>query len=103
MVQAIMEEEGGELFDVRSVRLGHVQRGGSPSPFDRILAARLATAAIETLQSLKADASDYLCLGLRGKYIVATELEEALAEINWPSERPKQEWFMELRELARIL
>ena len=103
MVQSIMEEEGGDLFDVRSVRLGHVQRGGSPSPFDRILAARLATTAIETLQSLEEDASDYLCLGLRGKDIVATGLEEALAEIGWPNERPKEEWFMELRELARIL
>jgi len=103
MVQSIMEEEGGDLFDVCSVRLGHVQRGGPPSPFDRILAARLATTAIETLQSLEKDASDYLCLGLRGKYIVATELEEALTEINWPNERPKEEWFMKLRELARIL
>ncbi|HEY53898.1 MAG TPA: 6-phosphofructokinase [Caldilineae bacterium] len=103
MVQNIMEEEGGDLFDVRSVRLGHVQRGGSPSPFDRILAARLATAAVETLQSLEADAFDYLCLGLSGKDIVATELEKAMAEVDWPHERTKQEWFMELRELARIL
>jgi 6-phosphofructokinase 1 len=103
MVQAIMEEEGGDLFDVRSVRLGHVQRGGSPSPFDRILAARLATAAMETLQSLEDNATDCLCMGLRGKQIVATELDAALAEIDWPHERAKQEWFMELRELARIL
>jgi len=103
MVQNIMEEEGGDLFDVRSVRLGHTQRGGSPTPFDRILAARLATAAMETLQSLEAGAADCLCLGLRGKRIVATGLDEALAEIDWPNERPKEEWFMELRELARLL
>ena len=103
MVQNIMEEEGGDIFDVRSVRLGHTQRGGAPSPFDRILAARLAIAAIETLQSLNDNASDYLCLGLKGKQIIATELETALAEIDWPHERPKDEWFMELRELARIL
>ncbi len=103
MVQSIMEEEGGDLFDVRSVRLGHVQLGGSPSPFDRILAARLATVAVETLQSLNESATDCLCLGLRGKHIIATELDTALAEIDWPLERPKEEWFMKLRELARIL
>jgi 6-phosphofructokinase 1 len=37
-------------FDIRSTILGHVQRGGNPSAFDRILASRLggaATAAIE--------------------------------------------------------
>ena len=103
MVQAIMEEEGGDLFDVRSVRLGHVQRGGPPSPFDRILAARLATAAMETLQSLEDNATDCLCMGLRGNRIVASELSAALTEIDWPHERTSQEWFMELRELARIL
>ena len=103
MVQNIMEEEGGDLFDVRSVRLGHTQRGGSPTPFDRILAARLATAAIETLQSLNESATDCFCMGLRGKHIVATELDVALSEIDWPNERLKDEWFWELRELSRIL
>ncbi len=103
MIQNIMEEEGGDLFDVRSVRLGHTQRGGSPSPFDRILAARLATAAIETLKSLEDNATDCLCLGLRGKHIITTELEVALEEIERPYERLKDEWFMELSELARIL
>ncbi|OQY27139.1 MAG: 6-phosphofructokinase, partial [Anaerolineaceae bacterium 4572_5.1] len=42
---ALFEKEGGDLFDVRQSILGHVQRGGSPSPFDRIQATRLATKA----------------------------------------------------------
>ncbi len=36
-------------FSVRATQLGHVQRGGVPSAFDRILASRLGTAAVETL------------------------------------------------------
>jgi len=37
--------------EIRTVVLGHVQRGGTPSGFDRILAARLANKAIEVLDS----------------------------------------------------
>ena len=36
-------------FDVRMVILGHVQRGGAPSAFDRILASRLGSAAVQKL------------------------------------------------------
>jgi 6-phosphofructokinase 1 len=36
-------------FDVRVTTLGHVQRGGTPSAFDRLLATRLASAAVEHL------------------------------------------------------
>ena len=36
-------------FEVRPVILGHVQRGGSPSAFDRVLASRLGAAAVDAL------------------------------------------------------
>ena len=36
-------------YDVRVTILGHLQRGGKPSAFDRILASRLGVAAIEAL------------------------------------------------------
>jgi 6-phosphofructokinase 1 len=39
-------EEG---FDVREVVLGHVQRGGTPTAFDRLLAARMGVRAVESL------------------------------------------------------
>lgn len=102
MIRRILDAEGGELFDVRAVTLGHVQRGGSPSPFDRILAARLGKAAVEALLRMR-DQAGFRTIGLRGKHIVTTELSEAMAEIAWPAERPHHEWFMALRDLARIL
>ena len=36
-------------FDVRMIILGHVQRGGAPSAFDRILASRLGAAAVQKM------------------------------------------------------
>lgn len=54
--------------------LGHLQRGGSPSSFDRILGSRLGYAAVNAL--LKGESQKMV--GLRGNSICLTELEEAL-------------------------
>lgn len=102
MIQRIMDAEGGEQFDVRSVTLGHVQRGGAPSPFDRILGARLGNAAVNALRDCGGQ-PHCRTVGLRGKHVVALDLDTALSEIDWVNERPKHQWFMELRELARVL
>lgn len=102
IIRRIMDAEGGEFFDVRSVVLGHVQRGGSPTPFDRILAARLALGAVRHLAEHK-DSCFCRSVGLRGKNVITLDMEEALAEMDWPLERPKRQWFMELRELTRVL
>src|SRR6185503_12726800 len=37
-------------FDLRVTTLGHVQRGGAPGAFDRLLATRLAAAAVDCLE-----------------------------------------------------
>lgn len=37
-------------FQIRATQLGHVQRGGTPSAFDRILATRLGAAAIQSIE-----------------------------------------------------
>jgi len=47
---AYFKEHGKRLgFDLRLTKLGHVQRGGSPGAFDRILATRLGAGAVEYL------------------------------------------------------
>ena len=46
---ALFEAEGKGLYDVRSAILGHMQQGGTPSPFDRIQATRLAGKCIDWL------------------------------------------------------
>lgn len=102
-IRRIIEEEGGSLFDVRSVILGHLQRGGAPSPFDRILAARLGAAAIDHLNQGFDSGHLYRCIGLQGKHILTLDIDEALQELDMPHERPKEEWWMALRDLARNL
>jgi 6-phosphofructokinase 1 len=42
-------EHGRLGFDLRVTQLGHVQRGGTPGAFDRLLATRLAVGAVEAL------------------------------------------------------
>jgi 6-phosphofructokinase 1 len=45
------EREKGRLgFDLRVTTLGHVQRGGAPGAFDRLLATRLAAASVDCLE-----------------------------------------------------
>ena len=61
-------------FDARATILGHIQRGGSPSPFDRVLATRLGIAAVDEL--IKGNGG--VCMGIFKNEVVATPIEEAL-------------------------
>ncbi|NNF65624.1 MAG: ATP-dependent 6-phosphofructokinase [Acidimicrobiia bacterium] len=67
--------EAGERFESRITRLGHVQRGGSPSAFDRLLAARFGVAAIEAID----DGATNLMVGLDGRSISRVGLDEVVS------------------------
>jgi 6-phosphofructokinase 1 len=67
-------EENMPEYDVRVSVLGHMQRGGSPSCFDRVLASRLGVKAVETLLDGK---SNYM-VGLYQDKITLTPLEQAI-------------------------
>ncbi len=69
-------KEAGCPFDTRVVLLGHLQRGGSPTPADRILAARLGDFAVEALDR---DASGVMAGDIRGE-LVLTPFEETYAQ-----------------------
>ena len=61
-------------YDVRVSVLGHMQRGGSPSCFDRVLASRLGVKAVESLIEGK---SNYM-VGLQNDKVALTPLEQAI-------------------------
>ena len=61
-------------YDVRVTILGHLQRGGSPSAYDRILASRLGVGAIE---ALKEDQRNVM-IGIRNDKIVYVPFTEAI-------------------------
>ncbi|CAL2055625.1 6-phosphofructokinase [Tenacibaculum sp. 190524A05c] len=67
-------EENMPEYEVRVSVLGHMQRGGSPSCFDRVLASRLGVKAVELI----IDGKSNLMVGLRDNKVVATDLEKAI-------------------------
>jgi 6-phosphofructokinase 1 len=63
-------------YDIKVTILGHLQRGGSPSSFDRILGSRLGYAAVKALLA----GETQKMVGLQANYIKLTSLEEALTQ-----------------------
>jgi len=67
-------EENLPEYDVRVSVLGHMQRGGSPSCFDRVLASRLGVKSVELLL----DGKTNLMVGLKDNEIITTSISEAI-------------------------
>jgi len=101
-IESLFEHESAGMFDVRSAVLGQVQRGGQPSPFDRIHATRLTAAAVEHLiaQALSDDPTSAM-VGIRRGYVEFTDLAEFPELIDVRARRPRKSgWWMALRRIA---
>ncbi|NVB38483.1 6-phosphofructokinase [Pseudenhygromyxa sp. WMMC2535] len=92
-LERILIDEYGERigFELRATILGHVQRGGAPTVFDRLLGARFGAHAIDCL----ARGETGVLVGLRGRAVQTTPLSEIIGKI-----KPLD---MSLVELARVL
>lgn len=75
-VKQVLEERLGE--DTRVTSLGHVQRGGSPSVFDRYLGTALGHAAVRQLVDSPTD--ECQLIGIRGHDIVSSPLMDCVAQ-----------------------
>jgi 6-phosphofructokinase 1 len=71
----LIEERTGR--ESRAVVLGHVQRGGTPTPFDRVLATRFGLAAVDAVH----DGQSGVMVALRGTEIVRVPLAAATAQL----------------------
>lgn len=78
-------------YETRITILGHIQRGGSPTAFDRVLASRMGYASIKVLEKEEGG----LMMALKGGKIAAVPLEEVLSN--------KRTLDVELVEMAKIL
>ena len=67
-------EENFPEYDIRVSVLGHMQRGGSPSCYDRVLASRLGVKAVESILEGK---SNYM-VGILNDKVALTPLEQAI-------------------------
>ncbi|MCP4425182.1 MAG: 6-phosphofructokinase [Chloroflexi bacterium] len=103
-MSALFEEEGGDLFDVRQAILGHMQQGGDPSPFDRILATRLAAQCVEFLEAqIGSEELESACIGLVRGEIALTNLRDVPRKLDFAHARPKKQWWLDLRSVAQVL
>lgn len=88
MARNIQEITG---IDARVTVLGHIQRGGSPTAFDRVLASKLGARAVELL----AEGRSARVVGVRGNKVVDVDISEAL--------EMKKDIDHEMLELAYVL
>ncbi|MCT4593706.1 MAG: 6-phosphofructokinase [Anaeromicrobium sp.] len=84
-----IQEKSG--LEARLTTLGHLQRGGSPVAYDRILASRMGERAVKLLMEGKKSRA----IGITGTEICDQDISEALSM--------KKEMNMELYELAKVL
>lgn len=80
-------------YDVRVTILGHVQRGGSPSAFDRVIASRMGVAAIEALL----EDQKSIMIGMVNNEIVYVPFNKALK-----NKKPLNAKSLELIEILSI-
>jgi ATP-dependent phosphofructokinase / diphosphate-dependent phosphofructokinase len=81
-VARILEEKTG--ISTRSATIGHIQRGGSPTLFDRILGSRVGVKAVEMIH----DGEFGKMAALRGTELIAIPLTEAVGKLK----TVPQEW-----------
>lgn len=81
----------GVGFSTRMTILGHIQRGGRPSAFDRLLATRMGVKAVDALLAGKTD----VMVGLQGRHVVDVPLEEVVGK--------QREANLEYYEMAKML
>lgn len=114
-IYRLYSEEGKGLFSTRMNVLGHMQQGGSPSPFDRNMGTKMAAKCVEWLvdqlkTNTKPDGTIYAnnnesacLLGLVRRQYRFTPVQELIPQSNFEQRIPKVQWWLKLRPLLRIL
>uniref|UniRef100_A0A4W5QP47 Phosphofructokinase, platelet n=1 Tax=Hucho hucho TaxID=62062 RepID=A0A4W5QP47_9TELE len=113
-IYQLYSEEGKGVFDCRKNVLGHMQQGGAPSPFDRNFGTKIAAKAIQWIsrklkESYKegkvfANTEDTACLlGMRRRAMVFQPVVQLKDETDFVHRIPKEQWWLKLRPLMKIL
>ncbi|KAM9387025.1 ATP-dependent 6-phosphofructokinase, platelet type isoform 4-T4 [Phaethornis superciliosus] len=113
-IYQLYSEEGKGVFDCRKNVLGHMQQGGAPSPFDRNFGTKISAKAmqwiskklVETYRKGKvfANTDDSVCLlGMRRRTLLFQPVAELKNETDFVHRIPKEQWWLKLRPLMKIL
>ncbi|XP_060681087.1 ATP-dependent 6-phosphofructokinase, platelet type-like isoform X3 [Hemiscyllium ocellatum] len=113
-IYQLYSEEGKGVFDCRKNVLGHMQQGGSPSPFDRNFGTKISAKAMQWITNkltetyrqgrVFANSADSACvLGMRRRTLVFQPVTELQDETDFKHRIPKEQWWLKLRPLMKIL
>ncbi|XP_034252698.1 ATP-dependent 6-phosphofructokinase isoform X3 [Thrips palmi] len=114
-IYRLYSEEGKGLFSARMNVLGHMQQGGSPTPFDRNMGTKMAAKSVEWMvgqlkQHCREDGSinvsspdSAVMMGIVRRQYKFTPLQDLKAGTNFDQRIPKVQWWLKLRPLLRIL
>ncbi|KAM6925075.1 LOW QUALITY PROTEIN: ATP-dependent 6-phosphofructokinase, muscle type-like [Xenentodon cancila] len=110
----LYSEEGKGIFDCRKNILGHMQQGGTPTPFDRNFGTKMGAKSVLWLtEKLKecyrhgrifANTPDSACvLGMRKRALTFQPLGELKADTDFEHRIPKTQWWLKIRPIMKIL
>ncbi|XP_057178183.1 ATP-dependent 6-phosphofructokinase, platelet type isoform X4 [Triplophysa rosa] len=113
-IYQLYSEEGRGVFDCRKNVLGHMQQGGAPSPFDRNFGTKIAAKAMQWITKklnesyrqgrVFANTEDSACLlGMRRRAMVFQPVVQLKDETDFVHRIPKEQWWLKLRPLMKIL
>ncbi|KAI4809397.1 hypothetical protein KUCAC02_018280 [Chaenocephalus aceratus] len=113
-IYQLYTEEGKGVFDCRKNILGHMQQGGAPSPFDRNFGTKVAAKAVQWISRTLKDSykggrvftnsEDTACLlGMRRRAMVFQPVSQLKDETDFVHRIPKEQWWLKLRPLMKIL
>uniref|UniRef100_A0A6Q2YVD2 6-phosphofructokinase n=1 Tax=Esox lucius TaxID=8010 RepID=A0A6Q2YVD2_ESOLU len=111
---ALYSEEGKGVFDCRKNILGHMQQGGTPTPFDRNFGTKMGSKAVlwitEKLKEVYrhgrifANTPDSACLlGMRKRALTFQPLADLKDQTDFEHRIPKTSWWLKLRPIMKIL
>ncbi len=89
----LFEEEGGPEFSVRQATLGHLQVGGAPSPFDRILAVRLASRVVDHLETQPPSSPITRFIGVEEGQVAFTDFADFPRLVDMEHHRARRQWW----------
>ncbi|TFK11915.1 receptor-type tyrosine-protein phosphatase gamma [Platysternon megacephalum] len=115
-IYQLYSEEGKGVFDCRKNVLGHMQQGGAPSPFDRNFGTKISAKAVQWISKklretyrrdegkVFANTEDSVCLlGMRRRNLLFQPVVELKDQADFVHRIPKEQWWLKLRPLMKIL
>lgn len=100
----VFAQESHGLYDVRESVIGHVQQGGNPTAFDRLMATRLVTNAMQVLvDELVAGTARGHYVGLVNGEFRDSPLAHMNDELDLVNRRPREQWWLRLEHVIPVV